>query len=97
MALVIIVVDACSVPEGVWVSWANGRILIVVVLVVPTIVLIASTPQVCPVGDVIFKFLLIEAQVQELLVPLLHVGLASVPQLAPLASQAAQELLGCFC
>lgn len=57
MALVIVVVDACSVPEGVWVSWANRRILIVVVLVVPTIVFITSTPQVCPVGHVIFKFL----------------------------------------
>lgn len=57
MALVIIVVDACPVPEGVWVSWADRRILIVVVLVVPTVVFVTSTPQVCPVGDVIFKFL----------------------------------------
>lgn len=55
--LVIVVVDACSMPEAVWVSWANGSILVIVVLVVPTVVFITSTPQVCPVGDVIFKFL----------------------------------------
>lgn len=55
--LVVVIVDAGPMPKAVGAPGANGRVFIIVTLVVIAVIVMSVSISIEPVGDVILKFL----------------------------------------